>query len=63
MYDGVKEGSAMYDGYYSIVTSELGMRDEELRKVYRGLAKIEDSFRVTKTCFESSTNTGFPQKV
>ncbi|MGN0278618.1 MAG: hypothetical protein ACI4C4_04610 [Lachnospiraceae bacterium] len=53
----------MYDGYYSIVTSELGMRDEELRKVYRGLAKIEDSFRVTKTCFESSTNTGFPQKV
>lgn len=42
-----------YDGYYSIVTSELGMSDEEMRTVYRGLAKIEDSFRVTKTCFES----------
>ena len=42
-----------YDGYYSIVTSELEMSDEEIRKVYRGLAKIEDSFKVTKTFFES----------
>ena len=42
-----------YDGYYSIVTSELQMKDEEMRKVYRGLAKIEDSFKVTKTFFES----------
>ena len=42
-----------YDGYYSIVTSELDMSDEEMRNVYRGLAKIEDSFKVTKTCFES----------
>ena len=42
-----------YDGYYSIVTSELDMSDEEMRRVYRGLAKIEDSFKVTKTCFES----------
>lgn len=42
-----------YDGYYSIVTSELTMSDEEMRSVYRGLAKIEDSFKVTKTCFES----------
>ena len=42
-----------YDGYYSIVTSELGMSDEEMRKVYSGLARIEASFKVTKTCFES----------
>lgn len=42
-----------YDGYYSIVTSELNMDDMELRNVYRGLARIEDSFKVTKTCFES----------
>ena len=42
-----------YDGYYSIVTSELKMSDEEMRKVYRGLARIEDSFKVTKTFFES----------
>ena len=50
--DKIKE-EEKFDGYYSIVTSELGMSDEEMRKVYRGLAKIEDSFRVTKTCFES----------
>ena len=24
-----------------------------MRRTYRGLAKIEDSFKVTKTCFES----------
>ena len=42
-----------YDGYYSIVTSELSMSDKEMRKVYRGLAKIEDSFKITKTFFES----------
>ena len=42
-----------YDGYYSIVTSELKMSDEKMRDVYRGLARIEDSFKVTKTFFES----------
>ena len=42
-----------YDGYYSIVTSELEMSDEKMREVYRGLARIEDSFKVTKTYFES----------
>ena len=42
-----------YDGYYSIVTSELKMSDAQMRDIYRGLAKIEDSFKVTKTCFES----------
>ena len=42
-----------YDGYYSIVTSELEMSDQKMREVYRGLARIEDSFKVTKTYFES----------
>ena len=42
-----------YDGYYSIVTSELTMDDYEMREVYSGLAKIEDSFKVTKTFFRS----------
>ena len=42
-----------YDGYYSIVTSELNMDDMELRDVYRGLARIEDTFKVSKTEFES----------
>lgn len=43
----------IYDGYYSIVTSELRMSDKEMRRVYRGLSKIEDSFKITKTFFES----------
>ena len=42
-----------YDGYYSIVTSELKMSDLEMRRIYRGLAQIEASFKITKTCFES----------
>ena len=37
-----------YDGYYSIVTSELKMSDMEIREIYRGLARIEDTFRLTK---------------
>lgn len=41
------------DGYYSIVTSELSMNDHELRNVYRGLSRIEDTFRVSKTEFLS----------
>lgn len=40
-----------YDGYYSIVTSELEMDDHELRDIYRGLARIEDTFKVSKTEF------------
>ena len=47
------EEEEKYDGYYSIVTSELEISDEEMRNIYRGLAKIEDSFKVTKTYFES----------
>ena len=50
--DKIKE-EEKYDGYYSIVTSELGMSDQQMHKVYRGLAKIEDSFKVTKTYFET----------
>lgn len=38
-----------YDGYYSIVTSELNMSDIELRRKYRGLAKIEETFKITKS--------------
>ena len=42
-----------YDGYYSIVTSELKMSDHELRNIYRGLTRIEDAFKVSKTEFEA----------
>lgn len=44
---------AKYDGYYSIITSELNMTDIKMREVYRGLARIEDIFKVTKTELES----------
>ncbi len=42
-----------FDGYYSIVTSELNMSDSDLRRVYRGLAKIEDTFKITKSELET----------
>jgi transposase len=38
-----------YDGYYSIVTSELKMSDTEMREIYRGLIHIEHTFRITKS--------------
>ena len=42
-----------YDGYYAIVTSELDKDDEKILEIYRGLWKIEDSFRVTKSEIET----------
>lgn len=42
-----------YDGYYSIVTSELHMSDMEMRDVYRGLARIEETFKISKSEFSS----------
>ena len=50
--DLIKE-EEKYDGYYSIVTSELNMSDFELRNKYRGLTKIEDTFKVTKSELET----------
>lgn len=38
-----------YDGYYSIVTSEENLSDLEIRDIYKGLAKIEETFKVTKS--------------
>ena len=42
-----------WDGYYAIVTSELDKSDEEIIEIYRGLWKIEESFKVTKSCLEA----------
>ena len=42
-----------YDGYYSIVTSELEMSDHEMRDVYRGLARIEETFKISKSEFSA----------
>jgi len=40
------------DGYYAIVTSELDLPDEKVLEKYRGLWKIEESFRVLKSDLE-----------
>ena len=37
------------DGYYVIVTSEMDKEDDEIIDIYRGLWKIEETFRVTKS--------------
>ena len=42
-----------YDGYYAIVTSELDMSNGEVIETYRGLWKIEETFRVTKGVLET----------
>lgn len=42
-----------YDGYYSIVTSEKNLSDKELRDIYKGLWKIEESFKITKSELET----------
>jgi len=46
--DKIKE-EELYDGYYSIVTSELKMTDAQIREAYRGLIHIEDTFKLTKS--------------
>ena len=42
-----------YDGYYAIVTSELDMLDYDVIDTYRGLWRIEESFRITKSDLET----------
>ena len=44
---------AQFDGINVLVTSELSMSDEEILRNYKELAKIEDSFKVTKTDFDT----------
>jgi hypothetical protein len=47
------EEEQKYDGYYSIVTSELNMSDFEMRDIYKGLIRIEETFKISKTEFNS----------
>ena len=47
------EEEAKYDGYYSIVTSEENLNDLELRNIYKGLSKIEETFKITKSEFNA----------
>jgi transposase len=37
------------DGYYAIVTSELNESDDNIIEMYKGLWKIEESFKITKS--------------
>lgn len=50
--DKIKDDEAL-DGYYVIVTSEYKETDDRIIDMYRGLWKIEESFRVTKSDLES----------
>jgi hypothetical protein len=38
-----------FDGYYVISTSEVQMADDDIIDAYRGLWKIEETFRTTKS--------------
>ena len=42
-----------YDGYYSIVTSELNMPVANIIDTYRGLWEIEETFKITKSDLET----------
>lgn len=41
------------DGYYAIVTSEYEETDDRIIEIYRGLWRIEESFRITKSDLEA----------
>lgn len=41
------------DGYYAIVTSEMNKTDDEIIDIYRGLWRIEETFKVTKSELDS----------
>ena len=54
IFDGEKiKEEEKYDGYYSIVTSEEHLSDIEIRNIYRGLARIKNTFKVTKSTLTS----------
>lgn len=41
--------SARYDGYYAVITNNLELTTNQATTIYRGLWKIEESFRILKT--------------
>lgn len=50
--DKIKEQESL-DGYYVLVTSEYQKTAHEIIDIYRGLWKIEESFKVTKSDLET----------
>ena len=54
MLDEAKiEADAAMDGYYCIITSEQEWGEREIIEAYRGLSRIEESFRVLKGTMEA----------
>ncbi len=47
------EQERQLDGYYMLLTSEMEESDDKIIDMYRGLWKIEESFRVTKSELEA----------
>jgi transposase len=43
----------LFDGYYSIVTSEKKLTDSEIINIYKGLWEIEESFKIIKSEFKA----------
>ena len=41
--------AARYDGYYAVITNNLDLSTEQVARIYSGLWKIEESFRILKT--------------
>lgn len=50
--DKLREQEAL-DGYYAIITSEYKESADRIIEIYRGLWRIEESFRVTKSDLEA----------
>jgi transposase len=42
-----------FDGYYAIITSEWKESDDKIIEMYRGLWKIEESFKISKSDLET----------
>ncbi len=51
-WERLKEDEAL-DGYYLIITSEYKESSDRIIEMYRGLWKIEESFRITKSDLEA----------
>lgn len=43
------ENAARYDGYYAVITNNLDLSTDQVSRIYSGLWKIEESFRILKT--------------
>ena len=52
--EGKIASQARFDGYYAIITNDLGYTTSDVCDLYGGLWKIEESFRVMKTDLEAS---------